>query len=90
MDKEEPKAWDKAKLEEWKKFWDSEMGQEALKKMEFLKNDILERALAPAQTEAVTYYVGRAAGVDLVIQDIKAGFDALKELEKEENKKAKK
>ena len=34
------KAWDKAKLSEWKKFWESEMGVEALKKMDILKNKL--------------------------------------------------
>jgi hypothetical protein len=83
--------WDKAKLEEWKKFWDSEMGQEAINKMKTLKDTCLRFALEVAEPEKVTFYVGRAAGIDLVIADIEAGFRALDETkEKEAKQKAKK
>lgn len=84
--------WNKTKLEEWKKFWDSEMGQEALKKMNNLKQQCLNLAMQPTDPNTVNFYTGRAAGIDVVLQDIQAGFDALaKEKEKEkEDKPAKK
>ena len=88
MNNEEP--WDKAKLEEWKKFWDSEMGQEALKKMNNLKQQCLNLAMQPADPNAVNFYVGRAAGIDVVLQDIQAGFDALTKEKEKEDKPAKK
>ena len=76
--------WDKTKLEEWKKFWDSEMGQEALKKMRNLKDQCLNLSMQPTDPNVAAYYVGRAGGIDLVLQDIQAGFNALEELGKEE------
>lgn len=88
MDKQ--KAWDKAKLEEWKKFWESEMGQEALNKMQSLKDQCLQLSMTPTDPNAVNYYVGRAGGIDLVLQDIKAGFAALDNLTEKEEKKDKK
>lgn len=89
MNNKEP--WDKEKLLEWQKFWDSEMGKEALKKMESLKQQCLTLALQVNNPDAVNFYVGRAGGIDLVLQDINAGFNALKELiEKEDKKTAKK
>lgn len=82
------KPWDKAKLSEWKKFWESEMGVEALKKMETLKNNCIEQAMGTASNEAIAGFVARAAGIELVMQDILTGIQiADKELEKEGRKK---
>ena len=71
------KAWDKPKLQEWKKFWESEMGQEALAKMLHIKDLCLTHALEQTDPDAVAFFVGRAGGVDLVLQDIQAGINAL-------------
>ena len=79
----ENQPWDKAKLEEWKKFWESEMGQEALAKMKSLKMRCLDFAVQ-AKTDEVTFYVGRAAGIDLILQDIEAGIRAANEAKKKE------
>ena len=81
--------WDKAKLEEWKKFWESEMGQEAIKKMQSLKDVCLRRALDVAEPEKISFYVGRAGGIDLVLTDIETGFLTLDELKKKEGNKPK-
>ncbi len=82
------KAWDKAKLSEWKRFWESEMGVEALKKMEALKNNCIEQAMGTASNETIAGFVARAAGIELVMQDILTGIQiADKELEKEGRKK---
>lgn len=70
------KPWDKAKLDEWKKFWESEMGQEALAKMRKIKEQCLADSMGQADPNFVSAYVGRAAGVELVLQDIQAGIDA--------------
>ena len=83
------KPWDKARLTEWKKFWDSEMGQEALSKMRHLKELCLTHAMTPTDPNTVAYYVGRAGGIDLVLRDIEAGFTALEELGKEGTRKSK-
>ena len=82
--------WDKAKLEEWKKFWESEMGREAIKKMCQIKDQLLNEALGQADPNTVAAYIGRAAGVEMILQDIEAGFTALEELGKEDEKNSKK
>ena len=71
------KAWDKPKLQEWKKFWESEMGQEALAKMLRIKDLCLTHALEQTDPDTIAFFVGRAGGVDLVLQDIQAGVNAL-------------
>lgn len=80
------KAWDKPKLQEWKKFWESEMGQEAIAKMNYIKGLCLSHALEETAPDAIAFFVGRAGGVDLVLQDIQAGINAL---DGKEDKKAK-
>ena len=83
-------SWDKAKLEEWKKFWESDMGKEALAKMQAIKEQMLTEAINQVDTKMITACVGRAAGIDLIMQDIQAGFNALANLkEKEEPTKKK-
>lgn len=79
--------WDKAKLEEWKKFWESEMGQESLKKMESIKDHWVSEALRQTDPNVIAACAGRAAGVEIIMQDIKAGFDALEKLGKEDEEK---
>ena len=81
--------WDKAKLEEWKKFWESGMGEEALKKMNAIKDQMTMEAMKQGDSNAVMAYIGRAAGIEMVIEDIQAGFEALKKLEEEEAAKPK-
>lgn len=76
MDKENT-AWDLAKLEEWKKFWESEMGCEALKKMRAIKEQCLNDSMTQSDPHLISAYVGRAAGVELILQDIQAGLTAL-------------
>ena len=79
--------WDKARLEEWKKFWESEMGQESLKKMQAIKDQWMNEALGQSDPNVIAACVGRAAGVEIIMQDIKAGFDALERMGKEAEKK---
>ena len=84
MDNKGNVAWDTPKLKEWKKFWESEMGQEALKKMRAIKEQCLNDSMGQADPNYVAAYVGRAAGVELILQDIQAGIIALEQREEEE------
>ena len=86
----ENKPWDKAKLEEWKKFWESEMGKEAIAKMERIKNQCFELSMQQTDPNVVAFYVGRAGGIDLVLQDIRVGIESLANLAEKEEKTAKK
>lgn len=83
-------SWDKAKLEEWKNFWDSEMGQEAIKRMQYLREQQINNSMTQSDTGMIAAFVGRAAGIEMVLQDIDGGFNALKQMEKEEEKDKKK
>lgn len=89
MDNQKSEAWDKAKLEEWEKFWNSEMGQEAQKKMKQIKEGLINESMTQAAPEAVAAYVGRAAGIEMILEDIKGGFEALKKMKEEEEKGSK-
>lgn len=87
MDKQ---PWDKARLEEWKKMWESEMGKEALAKMQAIKEQLVTESLNQADPNMIAACIGRVAGIELVMQDIQAGIDSLAKLkEKEEPKKKK-
>ena len=88
MEKQEP--WSKAELEDWKKFWESEMGQRALEKMRNIKQQLIDASMSQADVNSIAAYVGRAAGIEMVIEDIEAGFDALAKLTEKEEKTAKK
>lgn len=79
--------WDKAKLEEWKKFWESEMGVAALAKMSRIKEQCYKLSLNEVDPNRVAFYIGRAAGIDLVIQDIQVGIRTAEEAKKEEKEK---
>lgn len=83
-------SWDKAKLEEWKNFWNSEMGQEAIKRMKYLREQQINNSMTQSDTGMIAAFVGRAAGIEMVLQDIDGGFNALKQMEKEEEKGKKK
>lgn len=75
MNKEE--VWDKAKLQEWKKFWESEMGQEAIKKIVAIKEDYTNKSMTSSDPNWIAACIGRAAGVELVLQMIETGLVAL-------------
>lgn len=83
---EKPEVWGKDKLSEWKTFWESEMGEEAKKKMKRLKEQCLDGAMRSSDPDVANFYIGRAAGIDIVLQDIQAGIDSLDQLKKEEEK----
>ena len=80
-------AWDTSKLKEWKKFWESEMGQEALNKMRKIKEQCINDSMTQADPNFISAYIGRAAGIELVLQDIQAGIAALEQRKEEEKAK---
>lgn len=93
MNNEKQQPWSKAELEEWKKFWESEMGQRALEKMRNIKQQLVDTSMTQQDEGAIAAYIGRAAGIEIVLEDIQAGFDALTKItekEEEEKKTAKK
>ena len=79
-------SWNKTQLKEWAKFWKSEIGVFYLQKLDNTKQLILDAVMNNSDKEMLSNLAGRAAGVALVIEDIKAGIEAAKE----EDKKAKK
>ena len=74
--------WDKAKLEEWKNFWESEMGKVAISKMENLKAQCLDASMKTDDLDRMSYYVGRAGGAEMILEDIRAGIRAATEAKK--------
>lgn len=81
-------SWDKAKLADWKRMWESDMGKEALNKMKQLKDLCLDSALKESNSDAINFYVGRAAGIDLVMIDIQTGIEAAEEAANKEKEGA--
>lgn len=82
-------SWDRAKLADWKVFWESEVGQEYLAKLEEVKQMIFVNIMNNSDKEALANLAGRAAGIEIIIQDIRQGMLTANEDEKEDEKKAK-
>ena len=83
-------SWDKAKLADWKRMWESEMGKEAIAKFQSIREYFIDSCLGQTNPNVITALVGRAAGVDAVLQDIQIGIDAANEAAKKEGKATKK
>ena len=83
-------SWDKAKIADWARFWNSDIGQEYLAKLEEVKQLVFMNIMNSADKEALANLAGRAAGIEVVIQDIKQGIVTGKENEKEDRAKSKK
>jgi hypothetical protein len=82
--------WDNAKFYQWEKFWQSSMGKEAMAKFEALKRENLDfcmRESLAGRTDTVLAAVSRAAGIDIIIEDIRAGIAIAKERRKEDEDK---
>lgn len=79
--------WDNAKLKEWKEFWESEIGAEARNRMQLIKEQQITNAMGQGDPNIVAAYISRAAGIEMIIQDILAGIKAADSLEKEDKKK---
>jgi hypothetical protein len=74
--------WSNTKKTNWRRFWASEMGEEAIKVITEMRDSELERALIeahnPAAGDTIENYVKRAAGIDSVIQMITLTTKTLK------------
>lgn len=79
-------AWGKDRLAEWKNFWESEMGKEAIKRMVEIREHYLDLAMQQTDPNNTNFCVGRAGGVDLVLQDIQAGIASLDKYKEKEGK----
>lgn len=77
-------SWDKAKIADWKRFWESDLGCDYLAKLEEIKESIFTGIMNNADKDMLANLAGRAAGIEIVIQDIKQGIIAANENEKEE------
>lgn len=76
--------WDKARLTEWKKFWESEMGKEAVAKMNKLKTELLDESMRRINAEEISWCTARAAGIQIVLDDIQTGIKMADEAAKRE------
>lgn len=76
-------SFDKTQTKEWAKFWQSELGKIYLDRLENTKLLILTEVMNNTNPDVLSNLAGRAAGIELIIQDIKAGIEAGKENKKE-------
>ena len=82
--------WDSAKLADWKRMWESDMGKEAIAKFQSIREYYIDSSLGQTNPDVITALVGRAAGVDAVLQDIQTGIDAANKAAEKEGKATKK
>lgn len=73
---------------QWLKFFESDLGKLLLQDIKDLGNGLVSNALKATTQEEVMYYMGRASGVEYVLEYIMAGIEAGKKVEKESKKKA--
>jgi len=83
---DEIKPWTETELKDWAKFWEGDLGKVYLQKLENTKQLILNTILDATDKEMLSNLAGRAAGIALVIQDIKDGIVASKRKEVKEKK----
>lgn len=74
----------KAELADFKRFWEGEVGQKYIKKMQETKKQLLEAAMGSVDRDYVYRSTAIANGFESVLQDI----DALLKNKEEEEKKA--
>lgn len=79
--------WSKEEMAELKKFWESEIGQKYIKRMNDTKEQLFKAAMGSTAAEDAFRYASIANGFDSVVQDIEA---VIKEVGKEEEGAAKK
>lgn len=82
--------WDQKKYQEWKRFWNSEMGKLALAKFEQLKRANMDTTIELAKkgysSETIAHYASVASGIDVVIQDVLQGMALAQEVGKSDSK----
>lgn len=83
----EIKRDDKFKVQ-WLKLWESEIGKVALQDFKDIVAQLTENAMKAQTQEQAMYFIGRAAGVEYVVEYIEAGKIAGEAVEKEAHKKA--
>ena len=76
----------KAELADFKRFWNSEVGQKYMKKMEDTKQQLLDAAMGSLDTDYILRSTAIANGFQSVIVDIKSIINAVDTNEKKEAK----
>ena len=79
-------SFNKEQTKEWSKFWSGELGELYLERLGNTKQLILNEIMNCTDKETLSNLAGRAAGIELIIQDILAGIEAGKEKGKEAKK----
>lgn len=77
----------KAEIKDFAKFWESDIGQKYLKKLENARDNWLLSAMQTATAEQALRMVSVAQGIANVIADVNAGIDESKKDEKATSKK---
>lgn len=77
----------KAEIKDFAKFWESDLGQKYLKKLENARDNWLLSAMQTATAEQALRMVSVAQGIANVIADVNAGIDESKKDEKATSKK---
>ena len=72
-------SFNETQTKDWAKFWEGELGQIYLQRLENTKQLILNEIMNCTDKEALSNLAGRAAGVEIIIQDILAGIEAGKD-----------
>ena len=80
-------SFNEEQTKEWSKFWSGELGKLYLERLGNTKQLILNEIMNCADKEMLSNLAGRAAGIELIIQDILAGVEAGKDKGKEEKAK---
>lgn len=80
--------WSKEEMQGLKKFWEGEIGQKYIKRMEDTKKQLLQAAMGSVTPDDAFRYASIANGFDSVLQDIEAVVNMEKK-EKEDAAKKK-
>lgn len=79
--------WSKDEMDQLKKFWEGEIGQKYIKRMEDTKKQLLQAAMGSAEPNAAFRYAAIANGFDSVLQDIDAVINEVDQKKEEAAKK---
>lgn len=71
--------WSKAEIKEFAKFWETEVGQKYLKKLENARASWMNAALLAETPDQALVNSRTARGLDLIIADIYAGIEQAKD-----------
>ena len=76
----------KAELADFKRFWESPVGEKYMKKLKNTKDQLLDASMGSASRDEICRYALIANGFESVLQDIKMLIEAKKEEEKPKKK----